>query len=340
MARRDLWFGLIACIGWLLPAGCLSREDGPRRIWIRQFDEPAQTSQSIPAPDAVPAPGNPLPAPPVPPPDLSSDYKPRAVSPASQTSMSLDPGLARPRVEVKPASHSEPPRPDAPLVAALRCALEKHPDEARKLLDKYDKADRELLLALLQLTAGVGQRELERFGPDEVAAAERHLGALLTRFRSKAPLALENVCFCRSIEGFGRFERVSSRREFQVGCDGRPGERVQVYAEVRNFRSRLVGDQYETILESKLEIRDAERKKVVSLDLGRSADRSYSPRQDYFLNFQLHVPPKLPPGLYTLWVTVRDVTGEAQAGKGRQASCSLDFKACPPGASAQGDVAQ
>jgi hypothetical protein len=267
--------------------------------------------------------------------------------------MALDPAVTRTRAEVKPAPTTQfvpPPKPEPPLVAALRSALEKHPDEARRLLDQYDRNDRELLFALLRLTAGVSAREIEQLGPDEVAAALGQLGALSAQLRRKARLTLHHVCFCRAIEGFGRYQRLPARHAFQAGSDGRPGERVQVYAEVQNFSSRRAGEQYETVLESRLEIRDAQGRKVVTLDLGRSPDRSHSPRQDYFLNFELHVPPRMPPGLYTLWVTVKDVTDEGQ-GKAaarsvggetppnpRQASCSLDFTVCPPGTAADDEA--
>src|SRR5262245_51877822 len=151
----------------------------------------------------------------------------------------------------------------------MRCALTKPPEEPRNRPDKYDKGDRELLFALLNLTAGVGEREIEKLSPEQVGKALDHLATLSTQLRRKAPLSLDHASFCQTIEGYGRYERVPPRHEFQAGCDGRPGERVQVYAEVRNFTSRLVGDQYETALESKLEIRDAQRRKVVTLDLGR-----------------------------------------------------------------------
>jgi hypothetical protein len=249
------------------------------------------------------------------------------------------------RVEIKPAVRekphaagssetSEPPRqlPDSPLILALRSALEKHPDEARQALEKYDNNDRELLLALLQLTAGIGEGAIDKLSAKQVSETLDHLAALTTHLRQKAPLAFDNVCFCEKIDGFGRYAPLPPRREFQAGCEGRPGERVQVYAELRNFTSKSVAGWYETALESSLEIRDAEGRNVVTLNLGRSADRSRTPRQDYFLNFQLHVPAKLPPGLYTLWVRVKDITaGPAPANKARQATCSLDFKVCPPG---------
>src|SRR5262249_52050731 len=153
------------------------------------------------------------------------------------------------------------------------------------LLEKYDKNDRELLLALVHLAAGLGAGELGRLGPEEVSAALARLDELAARLRRKAPLTLDKVCFCRKIEGFGRYEPVPATHEFQAGSGGRPGERVQVYAEVGNFSSRPDAGQHETVLQSALEIHDAWRRVVVAMDLGRCVDRSQTPRRDYFLNF-------------------------------------------------------
>ena len=62
---------------------------------------------------------------------------------------------------------------------------------------------------------------------------------------------------------------------------------------------------------------------------------SRTPRQDYFLNFQFHVPAKLKAGRYTLKVTVTDVTpqssGSKKAASDNESWKSLDFRVCPPG---------
>ena len=61
----------------------------------------------------------------------------------------------------------------------------------------------------------------------------------------------------------------------------------------------------------------------LTMNLDPCIDRSQSPRQDYFLNFQFHVPAGLPPGLYTLLVTVKDVTPAAPG----QPSCAAGGEA-------------
>jgi hypothetical protein len=102
---------------------------------------------------------------------------------------------------------------------------------------------------------------------------------------------------------------------------------------VRNFGSYFRNGQYETRLLSSLSIRDDQGHQMVLKNLDPCIDRSQTPRQDYFLNFQFHVFPKLPPGLYTLWITVKDVTpaGPSAVVGPRVAKRSLDFRVCPPG---------
>src|SRR5262249_41084265 len=56
-------------------------------------------------------------------------------------------------------------------------------------------------------------------------------------------------------------------------------------------------------------------------------DRSLTPRQDCFINFQFPVPSKVPPGEYTLRIQVRDDGGPAP----RAAERSLDFKVTAAG---------
>jgi hypothetical protein len=256
----------------------------------------------------------------------------------------IEPSSTRPPEAPVRTVTSEPSRPapvkeESPLVAALRCALEKHPKKAQALLQQYDPSDRALLLALLSLTAGLGEGELPKLPAAEVERTLDQLHSLTLHLRQRARLSLGTVCFCRKIENFGQFIPMPGHYEYQAGEDGRAGERVQVYAEVRNFRSVLRNGQYETCLLCSLSVHDENGVEKITNNLAPCIDRSQSPRQDYFLNFQFNVFPKLPPGLYTLWVTVKDVTpaGPGQPIGPRVARRSLDFRVCPPGtrASAQ-----
>lgn len=331
---RSAWLGVLgACC---LSVGCLFHRAG----------------ETVPPPD--PPPEVQPPPEPAPPPverPIQSTYQVHPVQPVARLSASVEPPVERVNLEVKPAGPPVVPAvvkapvpiqplPDEPVVAAMRCALRKQPQQARKLLEKYDPADREALLALCQLAVQAGGGALDRLAPQEAAQLLEKLGPLAQRLRARAPLALGEVCFCRRIESFGQYVPLPVGHAFQAGSDGQPGECVQVYVEVRNFRSVRRQDHYETVLNSSLEIidhslelREEQRRRVVCMDLGTCTDTSRTPRQDYFLNFQFHVPARLPPGLYTLRVTVKDVT-PAEAGPERPARVaqrSLDFRVNPPG---------
>ncbi len=334
MKRRYAGIGAVSLSGLFL-TGCLFhqhsvREPKPNDALLTGTSAVEQVASAMASHEE----SQPIPSPPAPP----SDYHPRQriTRPASY-SEPQQPSSPRATATAEPASMTGAEEKaslaakatsETPLVAALRCALEKHPEEAQRLLEQYDKQDRELLLALLRLTAEVGEGELQNLSAEAASRTLEQLSTIINSLKKKAPLTLEKVCFCKKIQGFGRYTRCPQNHQFQAGSGNQPGERVQVYAEVRNFTCKQVEQQYETVLESRLVICDAERNELAKIDLGRCEDRSLTPRQDYFLNFQLHIPPKLAPGLYTLWLYVKDVTTEPA----RETSCSLDFRVVAPGA--------
>jgi hypothetical protein len=331
MARRG-WVTRWGC-GWgaWLLAGCLGRPSSATR-----------------APDPPPAVA--ADAAPAGPPRSNYGLLPLAPSPAlapaavERVRLEVRPAVpppAAPPPELtpppQPAGPPPAPPPEAPLAAALRCALAKDPRQALELLQRHDTPDRELLRALLRLAAGLAPGDLERLPPHEVAAALEQLHKLVLALQRRAPLALDKLCFCRTIHNFGQYEALPAGYEFQAGIDSRPGERVQVYAEVRNLSCAPRGPAFETVLSSELEIQERNLsrrgRRVVTMNLGTHTDRSQTPRQDFFLNCRFNVPEKLPPGLYTLQVTVKDVTPSADGRpvSARVARRSLDFKVVAPG---------
>jgi hypothetical protein len=342
--RRQAWLGsTTAWSACFFVAGCLFHHAGESDSSINRGELQAATNDTRAEPPEMDVPP--------PEPHLLSNYHLLPVA----RSASLDPPLEaihldiRPRLDGSSTPQSEsnvrtvsantppadPPKQDSPLVAALRCALEKHPRKAQALLQRYDVRDRELLLALLSLTAGLGEGELAKLPPEEVERTLDQLQGLTQHLRKRAPMSLGTVCFCERIENFGQFIPMPVHFQFQAGEDGHAGERVQVYAEVRNFNSILRKGQYETRLYTSLSILDEKGREMVSRNLEPwpCIDRSHTPRQDYFLNLQFHVFPRLPPGLYTLWVTVKDGTpnGPGQPNGPRVARRSLDFRVCPSG---------
>ncbi len=297
-------------------------------------------------PGEAPAPFDPPPGPALPAVERPAPPQP-VVRPVVRSAAATDPLV---KLEVGPAPpaaspREQPAKPPAPgqqtTVAILHRAVEKSPQKASQVLDRAERAGLSPLQTLLALNAGIGERELAQLSPEQATDVLNRLHDLAGRLKERASLQLGQVCFCRRIESFGQYEPLGSGGkdlpEFQAGSDGRPGERVQVYVEVLNCVPVKRQGQYETRLNSTLEIEevvlqrkegDERRKRVVFMNLGTCVDVSQSPRQDYFLNFQFHVPPRMPPGLYTLRVTVKDETpGQKQA---RVARRSLDFRVCSP----------
>ena len=112
---------------------------------------------------------------------------------------------------------------------------------------------------------------------------------------------------------------------------------MQVYVEVKNFTSRPCGPVYETALSSELAIFNAQKEQVWLWRRPREVVRSQSPWQDYYINFQFNVP-RLPQGLYTLRVTVRDEAAPSGGRSPRSACGSLDFQVAV-GATVRGQAA-
>lgn len=246
--------------------------------------------------------------------------KPEAAAPARLPEKALEPeGPPEPPTPSKPA-------PDPPVVQALCYLLDQHPDKAADLLRRYDSSQQELLQALLPLVARSSQAGLEHASAEELTTLLNQVNAVAQALRARAPLALDHRTFCSCIRNFGDYEPLPPCPQFQAGMDGHPGERLQVYVEVRNFTSRPRGPYHETTLSSRLEIMDFHRQVVWFKDFEPCVDRSRSPRQDYFINFQFFLPPRIPQGDYTLRVQVWDGPRPKKGRPApRAAECSLDF---------------
>ncbi|HEY7422668.1 MAG TPA: hypothetical protein VH682_00275 [Gemmataceae bacterium] len=235
-----------------------------------------------------------------------------------------------PRRAIQPAP---PDRPDAPSVKALRALLEHHSEEeVREQLKQCDAATRETLLRLLGSVAHLEQSGgIPRISPQQLAAWIDPLNALVISLRPRAQLTLDQMCFCKSIESFGKYRTCDLNPPvFQ------PGEEVRVYLQVRNFASRQVGDIYKTVLKGRLEIYDETNRNSPGFikDIAPQEDPSRTPRQDFFVHVRFHVPLSCPPGSYTLWIKVEDWTGAPPGTKevapSRIDRRSLDFRVGGP----------
>ncbi len=220
---------------------------------------------------------------------------------------------------------TEPLHPINPTELAFKQILENNPKLAGKTLKDAKIPNQDLVENLLAACGLVLKNEV--LGAKESTQALALISKAQEKLRKYAALHLENLHFCKEIYGFGSFDPLPSTYGFQQGKANFQGEKVQVYVEVENVYCKKDGEVYESILSSNLEIHD-QQGKVVNMAFPPRIDRSWAQRSDYHLTFQFRVPSKLPPGLYTLWVSVEETSFADQPAK----SCkkSIDFKVIAP----------
>jgi hypothetical protein len=219
--------------------------------------------------------------------------------------------------EPGPWSTPELKRTESPLLAAIRCYLNKSPEQAARCLESMDQPDRELLVALLPLAVRLGDGALKATDPQDVAAIMADVQALMDRLRERAALEVPKLCFCRpkvAPAQFGMYDLLEENHRF------RPGEWVGLYVEVKNFTSVPHGDDYQTHMQMAIEVHNDRGETVWRFNPPGRTDPSLSPRQDYCHVGRFPLPDNLPAGAYTLWLKVTDVP------TGRTARRALDFR--------------
>jgi hypothetical protein len=211
----------------------------------------------------------------------------------------------------------EPKSDDSPLLAALKCYLNKSPAQAARYLEGLDPAGRDLLTALLPLAVRLGEESLSSAEPQDLATLVADLQMLIGPLRERAALEVPKLCFCRPKAApaqYGMYELLDENHRF------RPGEVVGLYVELRNFTCAPHGDDFRTHVQMAIEVHNDRDEVVWRCDPPSRADPSLSPRQDYCHVGRFALPANLPAGAYTLWLKVTDVP------TGRAARRSLDFR--------------
>jgi hypothetical protein len=243
------------------------------------------------------------------PPDRSPVEPPPAPEPAPEPITAVS-------VQVPVTDAKARPAEDPPLLAALRCYLQHRPSEAVVLMERYDRLNQELLLALVPLAVRLTEGSLRDAPPQEVGAVLSQLQSLTVPLRPLAPLVIEKMCLCQRILGFGNYDKLPDEHAF------RPGDEIELYVELENFTSKLQGGFFVTRLASTIEIRDFNNQCVWQLpfDDPDPPDVSRSRRHDLYYRYKFQIDRPLRPGCYTLWIKVTDEE------TGRSASRSLDFR--------------
>jgi hypothetical protein len=178
------------------------------------------------------------------------------------------------------------------------------PAEAVRVIEALSPAEQEFWQSLLLAVSSCRSAQDALEGSPEVNLAVDQLRSAQRRLQPLATLALPRVLFCDRIDGFGQVSQYPS-------ADFDPGQRLLVYAEIRNFQSQLTDDaSYRSEFKAELEfLRDGDDEVLQSIKLPSIVDECASERTDYFHTYELTVPALS--GRYQLRLELQDqVSGQ------------------------------
>jgi hypothetical protein len=242
----------------------------------------------------------------------------REARPVSHEEVSGVGPLTLPKMPDEPAPPGKLPATvtdDSLILSAMKSSIDKRPDELRDALSSLDPAQREVLMTLIPLTVRVGEGGLASTDPRDVAVLVDQLQGLLWALRPRAALVMDKFCFCQRIEKFGKFKKLEGKPSF------RPGEMVEVYAEIRNVSSqphRSAQGDFQTHLHSNLQIRSGNDEVLFAKECDK-LDETLTPQHDYFQHYRLRIPDARP-GTYVLNLEAKDVP------TGRRIQQKLEFE--------------
>ncbi len=146
--------------------------------------------------------------------------------------------------------------------------------------------------------------DVERIPDPSRRAAEAHqcLGEAVQSLSQLGSLVVRQMAFCTEVSSYGVFTRFKNNTFV-------PGQQVLLYAEVENFKSVETHKGYHTALRSSYQIIDSQGHRVAAESPQLVEEYCQNPRRDYFVRYRLHLPTPLPPGEYTLRLTIEDTLG-------------------------------
>lgn len=171
--------------------------------------------------------------------------------------------------------------------------------DAARVIEGLPREEQEfwqsLMLAMHQYRSpGAGTERTEQITEalSQVRAAERHL-------RPLSRLEIYRLQFCTRIDGFGNATAFPT-------ADFEPGQRLLLYAGVRNFRSELTGEgRYRSEFAAVVEfLREEDGEVLERIRLPQIPDECDEERTDYFQSFELTAP--VLEGSYRVRLHLRD----------------------------------
>lgn len=151
---------------------------------------------------------------------------------------------------------------------------------------------------------------LDRYFDDSIKKPENRvteaavaLSESIDALSEKADLSITEPIFCRAVHSFGNYD------EFDQ-ASFRAGDGVVVYWECKNFTSVESSDGYRTKMKAEFEILDSFGNRRHQFEQKFKDDVCRGRRHDYFNVVVFEWPRDLPPGDYTLKVTVTDLSSD------------------------------
>jgi hypothetical protein len=204
---------------------------------------------------------------------------------------------------------------ESPLLAAFRAHMDGKPERAFGAIAELDRANQELILAILPVLSRGAAANLTA-DPMTTAALVEQLHGAAARLEPLAALRIEAALFCDNVTGFGQYTPWGVNKPY------RPNEQAQLYLEVRNLVSQPAadakGERYLTQARCRAEVRDAYGKlvplpdpndyhrRVNVLEFERKL-QTRAPVQDFHILCRFPAPTT--PGVYAVAVTVSDAAG-------------------------------
>lgn len=139
-------------------------------------------------------------------------------------------------------------------------------------------------------SSNVSRRATEAIA--ELRKANQHLGAM-------ADLVVSNMTFCRRVVSFGIYEEFD---DFEFT----PGQITLVYVELDNYRSEETVKGKRLAFGGSYQIFDDRGHTWADRELGEYEEHAQHARRDFFMHYRITMPQQLPPGEYTLQLSIED----------------------------------
>jgi hypothetical protein len=180
---------------------------------------------------------------------------------------------------------------------------------------------------LLPVLTEMTQKKLSDLDPERKRILFQQLDGLMECMRAQTGLIIEQMFFYEDNGDAGDYKALPEDHQFRArpGTNSpQPGEKVQLFLQLRNVCSEKRNGFYETKLASKVQVADSDGKVWWFYDFSRrdSSARSKTLQPDQCCHYRFCVP-HIPPGTYTFTVEVRD---ETCAGASRITRKDLPFR--------------